>query len=76
MDLELIVAAVVVGLAMLLGVAIYFAARRRKERPVQTAGTPPREVAEQQRAEAADQPATPAESKPQHPEPAAAMPRL
>ena len=76
MALELVVAAVAVGLAIFLGVAIYFAARRRKKRPVQTAGTPPREVAEQQRSEAADQPATPAESKPQHPEPAAAMPRL
>ena len=76
MSLETLAAIAVVGLAILLGVAIIIAARRRKEKRIQDKDKIPHGISDGPVSEAAVSPADLAESKPQPPEPAAPLPRL
>ena len=76
MSLETLAAITVVGLAILLGVAIIIAARRRKETRTRDKDKIPHGISDGPVSEAAVSPADPVESRPQPPEPAAPRPRL
>ena len=64
MSLEILAALTVVGLAILLGVAIIIAARRRKERRTRDKDQIPHGISDGPVSEAAVSPADPAESRP------------
>jgi serine/threonine protein kinase len=76
MSVEILAAIAVVGLAILFGVAIFIAARRRKENRKQGEDKLPQVAADRPVSEAANSPVAPAESRPQPSETAAGLPRL
>jgi serine/threonine protein kinase len=76
MSVEILAAIAVVGLAILFGVAIFIAARRRKENRKQGEDKLPQVAADRPVSEAAISPVAPAESRPQPSETAAGLPRL
>ena len=76
MSLEILAALVVVGLAVLFGLAIFFAVRRRRVTPARTEEQQSRQPAERPEARGTDTPRAPTTGKPPAPEPEAELPRL